>query len=83
MNRKDMPMRTPIILGVVSLVFLGGCRGRTSPSFNQPPNPTPTITTISLNSTMAGTSFTLTINGANFVAASMVNFNGTAPATTF
>ena len=62
-----------------------------SQSSNNPPpapsgsNPTPTITTISPNSTVAGSAegFTLTINGTNFVAASMVNFGGTAPATTF
>ena len=48
------------------------------------PNPTPTITTISPNSSVAGgAAFTLTINGTNFVAASMVNFGGSAPATTF
>lgn len=83
MNSSAVPMRTLIILGIAGLLFLGGCGGSTSHSFDQPPNPTPTITTISPNSAMAGAPFTLTINGTNFVAASMVNFGGTAPATTF
>ena len=75
--------------GIVSLLLLAGCGGGTSPSStNQPTssgsNPTPTITTISPNSTVAGSAaFTLTINGTNFVAASVVNFGGSATATTF
>jgi len=71
--------------GIVSLLLLAGCGGGTSPSsINQPTSNTPTITTISPNSTVAGgAAFTLTINGTNFVAASTVNFGGSAPATTF
>jgi 6-phosphogluconolactonase (cycloisomerase 2 family) len=69
--------------GIVSLVLLAGCGGGTSPS-SSGSNPTPTITTISPNSSVAGSAaFTLTINGTNFVAGSMVNFGGSAPATTF
>jgi len=75
--------------GIVNLLLLAGCGGGTSPSsINQPTsrgsNPTPAITTISPNSTVAGgVPFTLTINGTNFVAASMINFGGSALATTF
>jgi 6-phosphogluconolactonase len=74
--------------GIVSLLLLAGCGGGTSPSINQPvssgSNPTPTITKISPNSTVAGSAaFTLTINGTNFVAASTVNFGGSKAATTF
>jgi 6-phosphogluconolactonase (cycloisomerase 2 family) len=75
--------------GIVSLLLLAGCGGGTSPSsITQPTSSgsttTPTITTISPNSTVAGgAAFTLTINGTNFVAASMVNFGGSTPATTF
>jgi YVTN family beta-propeller protein len=69
--------------GIVSLVLLAGCGGGTSPS-SSGSNPTPTITTISPNSSVAGSAaFTLTINGTNFVAGSMINFGGSAPATTF
>jgi IPT/TIG domain/Bacterial Ig-like domain (group 2) len=88
MNGKAVLMRVLVILGIASLVFLGGCGGGTSQSFNQPPpasgsNPTPMISTISPTSAVAGAPFTLTINGTNFVAASMVNFGETAPTTTF
>jgi YVTN family beta-propeller protein len=83
-------MRMVVILGVVALLFLAGCGGSTSQSFNaQPPspsgsNPTPTITTISPTGAAAGGApFTLTINGTNFIQASMVNFGGTAQTTTF
>jgi len=51
---------------------------------NQTTSPTPAITTASPNSAAAGgAAFTLTINGTNFVAASVVNFGGVPQATTF
>jgi 6-phosphogluconolactonase (cycloisomerase 2 family) len=73
-------------LGIVSLLFLAGCGGGTSQDHQIPPpnGAIPTITTILPNSAAAGgVAFTLTINGTNLVAASMVNFGGTAPTTTF
>ncbi|HLY57850.1 MAG TPA: IPT/TIG domain-containing protein [Stellaceae bacterium] len=46
--------------------------------------PAPTISTLSPASTTAGSAaFTLTVNGSNFVAASTVNWNGSALTTTF
>ena len=74
-----------IALLFVALIGVWGCGGGTSQSVNdQSPPPTPTITTISPNSAVAGgAAFTLTINGTNFVASSMVKFGGSAPATTF
>jgi YVTN family beta-propeller protein len=72
--------------GIVSFLLLAGCGGGTPSTVNPTPtpNPTPTITTISPNSTVAGgAAFTLTITGTNFVAASAVNFGGSAVATTF
>src|SRR5271155_393698 len=80
MKSKAVAKRKLVILGIVNLVFLVGCGGGTSTSsINQP-----TITTILPTSSVAGgAAFTLTINGTNFVAASMVNFGGAAPATTF
>jgi YVTN family beta-propeller protein len=89
MKSEAVLVRKLAVGGIVSLLLLAGCGGGTSPSsINQPvssgSNPTPTITTLSPNSTVAGSAaFTLTINGTNFVAASMVNFGGSAPATTF
>ncbi|MGB6431748.1 MAG: beta-propeller fold lactonase family protein [Candidatus Acidiferrales bacterium] len=81
-----------VISGIASLVFLAGCGGGSSQSVNnqfanpapQALNPTPTITTISPNTTVVGGgAFTLTINGTDFVAGSIVNFGGSAIATTF
>ena len=47
-------------------------------------NPVPTITTLQPASVNAGVgATTLTITGTNFVSNSVVNFNGTAKATTF
>src|SRR5258708_29678787 len=84
MTGNAVLMRTLVILGIASLLFLAGCGGSTSQSFNQPPNPSPTITTISPNGALAGSvAFTLTINGTNFVAASLVNFGGTTLGGTF
>jgi 6-phosphogluconolactonase len=74
-----------IALLIVALIGVWGCGGGTSQSVNnQSPPPTPTITTISPNSALAGgAAFTLTINGTNFVASSMVNFGGAVPTATF
>ncbi len=47
-------------------------------------NPTPAISTISPSSALVGgPAFTLTVNGSNFVAPSVVQWNGSARATTF
>ncbi len=47
-------------------------------------NPVPTITTLSPNDINAGSgNFTLTVNGTNFVNASVVNFNGSPRTTSF
>jgi hypothetical protein len=63
---------------------LAGCGGGSSNEQMPPPNQTPTITSISPNSAVAGgAGFTLTINGTNFIASSLVNFEGSAAPTTF
>jgi parallel beta-helix repeat protein len=47
-------------------------------------NPVPTLTSVQPTSATAGTgAFTLTVNGTNFVTTSVVNFNGSARATTY
>ncbi len=47
-------------------------------------NPVPAMTLLSPSTAMAGgPQFTLTVTGSNFVAASVVNWNGVALATTF
>ncbi len=89
MKSEAAAKRKLVIFGIVNLVFLVGCGGGTSKSSITEPglggsNPTPTITTILPPSSVAGgAAFPLTINGSNFVAGSMVNFGGSAPATTF
>jgi YVTN family beta-propeller protein len=85
MKSEAVAKRKLVILGMVNLVFLVGCGGGNGQSSEaRGSNPTPAIATISPNSAAAGgAAFTLTIHGTNFVAASTVNFGGSAPATTF
>ena len=81
-----MQIQMKHLLNILGLVFLAGCGGGTPSTVNTTPTatPAPTISTISPNSAVAGgAAFTLTINGTNFVAASMANFGGAAPTTTF
>jgi uncharacterized protein YjdB len=48
------------------------------------PNPLPTLTSLAPNTTAAGgAAFTLTINGTNFVANTVAQWNGSPRATTF
>jgi Tol biopolymer transport system component len=48
------------------------------------PNPAPTATTVSPNMlTAQGPAFTLTVSGSNFVASSVVRWNGSSRATAF
>jgi 6-phosphogluconolactonase (cycloisomerase 2 family) len=86
MKRRDALVRGLVILGIVSAVFLAGCGGGMSANTQPPPqNLIPAITTISPTSAAAGSagSFTLTINGTNFVATSTVDFGGMALTTKF
>jgi len=46
-------------------------------------NPVPTISSLSPDDVDAGAAFALTVNGGNFVPASVVNWNGTALTTTY
>ena len=68
------------------LCILSACGSGSNHSGGNPPPPptTPTITSISPNTAVAGgAAFTLTITGTNFVAASTVDFGGSAAATAF
>ena len=61
----------------------GGTSGSLTFTINAP-NPVPTLTTLSPNSaTAGGAGFTLTATGSNFVASSVVRWNGTNRTTTF
>jgi hypothetical protein len=49
-----------------------------------PPNPVPTLTSLTPNTAAVGSpAFTLTVNGANFVPGAVVNWNGSPRQTTF
>src|ERR1700733_9773502 len=80
-----IPLVVTTAVSMCALCPLSACGGGAGESVgNQPPPVTPTITAISPSSAVAGgAAFTLTISGTNFVAASMVDFGGSAPATTF
>ncbi|MGH9776880.1 MAG: IPT/TIG domain-containing protein, partial [Candidatus Acidiferrales bacterium] len=84
MKRKAALVRMLLILGIQPLVFLAGCGGAASIPENPLPSSVPAITMISPSSVAAGSAgFTLTINGTNFVPASVVSFGGAARSTTF
>lgn len=66
---------------------IAGCSGGgigTSGSGGKTGNPVPSVTAVSPSSVTAGSSpFTLTVTGSNFVASSVVNWNGQARTTTY
>jgi Tol biopolymer transport system component len=69
---------------VVLLLLLAGCSSGDSESPSGASNPVPSITSISPTSVNAGgASFTLTVNGTNFVPASVVQWKGAIRTTTF
>jgi hypothetical protein len=62
----------------------GGTSNAVSFTINAANNPVPTLTTLAPSSTTAGSSaFAMTVNGSGFVSGSIVNFGGTARATTY
>ena len=70
-----------LLLCVFTAEFPTGCGGSGSAAIQ---NPMPTITSVSPSSAFAGDSgFTLTVNGANFVTSSTVQWNGSSRTTTF
>jgi hypothetical protein len=53
-------------------------------SITAPPNPTPAVTSITPSAVIAGSAtFTLTVNGSNFVSSSVVQLNGSPRQTMF
>jgi hypothetical protein len=72
---------TPGTYNNVIVANSGSVIGYTSVTVN---NPTPTVTNISPSSENAGAGqFTMTVTGTNFLASSVVDFNGSARATTY
>jgi 6-phosphogluconolactonase (cycloisomerase 2 family) len=86
--KTEIPVKSIATLALI--MFLAGCTS--NPSFsnspssssNPSPNGSPAVATISPTSAIAGgAAFTLTVNGTNFVSASMVRFGSTALTITF
>ena len=75
------------LAAVIVAIWSAGCGGGSSGtqvSQTPPSNPTPSIISVSPTSaTAGGSSFTLTVNGSNFVSGATVDWNGTAQSTTY
>ena len=71
--------------GLIAVTTAGGTATSTGTfTVNAPANPVPTIASLTPTTAVAGSgAFTLTVNGTGFLSSSVVNFNGTALATTF
>jgi len=62
----------------------GGTSNAQTFAINAIGNPVPTTTSLSPSSRTAGsTSFTLTVNGSNFMSSSIVRWNGASRTTTY
>src|SRR5262245_25701817 len=82
-----------LLVVVGGLAGCGGGSGKSSsgappPSSSPPPpspsNPLPALTSIDPTTVIAGTAFVnMTVNGTDFTATSVVNWNGSPRATTF
>ena len=81
-----VPATDIAVAGIASVTVVtpapgGGTSGAQTFTIN---NPVPTTTSLSPTSTTAGSAqFTLTVNGTNFVASSVVNWNGSPRTTSF
>src|SRR3989441_2258823 len=78
------PTAVAIVTGNVNFTYSGGTvsRGLTGTGTN--PVPVPVLGALSPNSaTAGGAAFTLTVSGTNFVASSVVRWNGSNRTTTF
>jgi hypothetical protein len=77
----------PALVVLEVCLAIAGCAGGTASTPGANPVSTisaPTISAISPTGNRAGSpAFTLTVNGTNFLSSSVVNFGGTAVATTF
>src|SRR6476660_3070153 len=72
-----------LVWGLFLVALLAGCGGGGTPNPTPTPAPPPAITSVSPTAvTAGGPSFLLTVNGANFVSSSVVQWNGGARATT-
>ena len=77
-------MNTKLVLLLLLSSLAAGCGYGTKASTPAQAGNIPAITQMTPNSAISGGSaFTLTIVGSNFAGTAVVNFNGTAQATTF
>lgn len=83
-NRVWRALGTGVLLCTLALTVAGCGGGGGSSSQTVTNNPVPSITSISPTGTSAGgPSFTLTVNGSNFISSSTVQWNSSGRATTF
>ena len=72
---------------LLAVMGLSACSSSSSPSSSPPPpppNPVPSISSLSPPSTTTGgAAFTLTVNGANFISSSAVQWNGSNRMTSY
>lgn len=72
------------ILFVIALSWEAGCGGGSGSTFGPPPNPVPSVTSLSPSSATVGAAAqTMTINGSGFLQSSTVTYNGVAHPATF
>ena len=71
------------LVALSGLVSMAGCGGGSGGGSSTPPNPAPSVTSLSPNSGAAGgAAFTVTVSGSNFISSSTVDWNGSARQTT-
>jgi hypothetical protein len=79
---EELIMKTVQIVALAGLLAIGlGC-GYSKSTMPPQAGTMPAIAQLSPGSINAGTAFTLTVNGSNFLSNAAVNFNGAAQATT-
>lgn len=78
-------MRTLLLAASFFATLISGCGGGGGGGNSAPPpNPVPSISSISPSGTTAGgAAFTLTVNGSNFIASSVIQWSGVSQPTTY
>src|SRR5580700_3451229 len=82
MKSETVPLRKLPVAGMLSLLLLAGCGGGNQTTSTGGPNSVPTISSIAPSCAPAGEPVQLTVAGTNFVASSVVRWNGTDLPTT-
>jgi hypothetical protein len=80
----SVPRLVMLLSSLASLAFLSSCGGSSSGSTGGNLNPPPAVTSLSPSSAVEGSpSFTLTVNGSDFISSSTVQWNGSIRTTIF